>query len=70
MDRQPVESSAVNSVGYDPTAEILEVEYSSGAVYRYGGVPREVFEWLLAAPSIGQFVNAVVKQYPYARDEG
>ena len=39
-------SSAISSIGYDPDASVLEVEFSSGAVYDYYGVPPKVFRAL------------------------
>lgn len=63
MDRLPVESSAVESVGYDPRTRTLEVEYASGGVYRYVGVPLRAYELLLRAESIGGYVNRRVKPY-------
>jgi hypothetical protein len=40
VKRNPVESSAITSIGYDVELKILEVEFVSGAVYRYFGSPR------------------------------
>jgi hypothetical protein len=66
LRRVKVESSAVAAVGYDPASETLEVEYRSGRVYRYASVPFAVFQDLWAAPSIGRFVNANVRdRYAY-----
>jgi hypothetical protein len=61
MRRQPVESSAVVSIGYDPDLQILEIEYTGGRVYRYPGVPLEEYEALMNADSIGTYVNQVIK---------
>lgn len=61
----PVESSAVASIGYDAEAEEAYVEYLGGGLYAYEGVPADVFEELANADSKGTFVNAVIKQYPF-----
>ena len=61
MDRSAVESSSVASVGYDPASRVLEVEFQGGGVYRYLEVPPEIHAELLAADSIGRFVNQRVK---------
>jgi hypothetical protein len=62
MTRLPVSSSNLAAVGYDPSTEVLEVEFiKNSSVYRYFGVPRHIYESLLAAPSIGQFFNAYIK---------
>lgn len=58
MQRAPVQSSNVRSVGYD--AGVLEVEFSSGGVYRYAGVPEATYQALMKSPSIGRYVAAQV----------
>jgi hypothetical protein len=71
MRRQPVESSAISSVGYDPRSSILEVEFRSGAVYDYHGVPTKVYESLMKAPSKGSFVSRKVRdRFPFTRRDG
>jgi lysyl-tRNA synthetase class 2 len=63
--RVPVRSGAVSAVGYDPTTNELDIEYTGGDVYRYSMVPPSVHRELLAADSIGAFVNREVKpHYP------
>ena len=65
MRRQPVSSSALRSVGYDPQAQTLEVEFVSGEVYRYVGVELIVYKALMRADSMGRFVNERIKpRYP------
>jgi hypothetical protein len=61
MKRTPVDSSAIASVGYDESRQILELEYIDGDVYRYFDVSAAIHRALLTAPSIGQFVNAEIK---------
>ena len=61
MHREPVESSAISSVGYDPRREVLELEFSSGAVYDYFEVPRSVYDSLMKAPSKGRFVSRSIR---------
>jgi lysyl-tRNA synthetase class 2 len=63
MHRLSVESSAIESVGYDAGSRMLEVEFEGGGVYRYLGVPPRVFETLLRAESHGTYVNRRVKPY-------
>lgn len=70
MRRQAVESSAISSVGYDPRSETLEVEFSSGAVYDYFGVPPGVYRSFLQAPSKGRYVSRRIRdRYPFERRE-
>jgi hypothetical protein len=69
MRRRPVDSSAIASVGYDPAREMLELEFRSGNVYRYFGVPEEIYEDFLQARSKGQFFGTFIRgQYDSARE--
>jgi hypothetical protein len=69
--REPVASSTIASIGYDEEREVLEVEFTSRAVYRYRGVSEEVFEGFLAARSKGTYFNQHIKDaYPWELVEG
>ena len=61
MERTPVESKSVASVGYDSERFELEVEFHNGRVYRYEQVPIAAYRLLLQAPSVGEYINKVVK---------
>lgn len=61
MTRQTVESSNLRSVEYDEFLLVLEIEFKSGAVYRYYGVPSEVHDEIINAESVGKYFNANVK---------
>jgi hypothetical protein len=61
MQRQPVESSTLQSVGYDSERHVLEVEFENGSVYHYFLVPRSIYRGLMAAESKGRFLNAKIK---------
>ncbi|WP_257252525.1 KTSC domain-containing protein [Endozoicomonas sp. SESOKO3] len=69
FDRQPVDSSALASAGYDPTARILEIEFvGSDSLYRYYDVPKSVYQDLLSADSVGRYYNLAIRgQYPSRR---
>ena len=68
MQRYPVTSSNIAEVGYSDEHQILELLYKSGMTYQYFDVPRRIFEELLQAGSIGQYVNANIKgNFRYAR---
>ena len=58
MDRIPVHSSSIVSVGYDEATRSLEVEFVTGGVYRYFDVPDDLYYALMRAESKGAFVNA------------
>jgi hypothetical protein len=62
MHRDPVQSSSINSVGYDPKRQVLEVEFVDGDVYQYSDVPRQIYEAFLQAESMGQFMNWEFKE--------
>lgn len=65
----PVESTNVEAVGYDPDRSRLWVRFKGGPHYRYEGVPRPVYDALLAAPSKGQYLHREVKgKYPHHRE--
>lgn len=61
MIRQPVKSSNVKSVGYDPGSGTLEVEFLSGTVYQYPKVSTKEYEALIGAESVGRALNTVIK---------
>ena len=53
MEREPVVSSSLVSIGYDPESETLEVEFMGNRVYQYFNVPQFMWERLKAAQSMG-----------------
>jgi len=46
------------SVGYSAARRTLEIEFRSGDVYRYFGVPEKTFRALIASSSKGRFFQA------------
>lgn len=68
MKRKPVESSSIAALGYDPATMTLEVEFTSGRVYRYFDVPELAARRLMKAPSIGAHFGAEIRDtYHYER---
>lgn len=68
MERIPVISSIISSVGYYPDKQILEVEFKTGQVYQYFDVPAEKFENLLKAPSKGTYMrDHLIGKYEYIK---
>lgn len=51
----------INAVGYDPESQTLDVEFSNGRSYSYGGVPQSTFDAMMGAQSVGKFFIANVK---------
>ncbi len=68
MLRQSVSSSNLLSVGYDPTSQILEIEFHGGRIYQYFKVPATVYQNLMRAASHGQyFADFIRHSYSYQR---
>ena len=64
---QSVQSSNIQSVGYDETTSTLFVKYTSGT-YKYENVDKKVYEGLLTSDSKGRFMNENIKgQYTYSK---
>ena len=61
MDRIRVSSTNISSIGYEPVSQTLEIEFTSGAVYKYVDVPITVHQRFMAAPSKGRFFDASIK---------
>lgn len=68
MDRKPVSSSNISSIGYDPATKILEVEFNSEGLYQYSGVPQSVYQGIMGATSHGKYLASNIKdRYHYKR---
>ena len=67
MERQPVASSLIRSVGYDPAGSILEIELvEPNRVYTFYDVPFSVYDELMEAPSKGTYFNDFIRDlYAY-----
>jgi hypothetical protein len=69
--RLAVESSSIANVGYNARQRILDIQFHSGAVYRYSTVPKEVHAQFLKAPSKGRYFSAQIRgKYPFQRLRG
>lgn len=60
MERFPVVSSQLVSIGYDRESHVLDLEFRNG-IYRYADVPETLYISLNAAPSKGRFFAKVIK---------
>ena len=68
LERKSVESSNLAGIGYNRSARVLEIEFRSGAVYRYREVPAEIYEGLLNAESKGgYFIRQIRGRYEFRR---
>ena len=61
IERQPVVSSDIASIGYDVGSETLEIEFKATGVYRYFSIPAAVAEELQRTPSPGKFFRQNIK---------
>ena len=62
MERQPVESSNIASIGYDVQLSILEIEFNgSGEVWQYPDFPDNMFEELMASDSKGKYFHKNIR---------
>jgi hypothetical protein len=64
MQRQPVTSSTIKSIGY-ANGE-MHIEFGNGRIYAYTGPKvEEHYQALLAAPSVGAHFGAHVRNCPH-----
>lgn len=61
MKREPVASSALRSVGYDPREKVLEIEFTDDTIYQFFPVPADVVRELLSAKSKGTFFDERIR---------
>ncbi|HVI97584.1 MAG TPA: KTSC domain-containing protein [Sphingomonas sp.] len=63
-----VRSSAIGEVEYDRTRRRLWIRFAHGGWYSYAGVPPRVAQGLLAAPSLGRYFHARIRdRYSFRR---
>jgi len=63
MVRFPVSSSNLRSIGYSDGT--LEIEFNSGGIYQYRGVPESAYMSLMSASSKGTYFHNFIKdRYP------
>lgn len=69
MEMIPVQSKQIVEAGYEPDTKVLRVRFLHGnSVYEYQNVPQDVYDALMAAPSIGSYHAANIKNaFPYSR---
>jgi len=57
-----VESSAIEDIAYEARMRRLTVRFKSGERYAYVGVPADVHQAFLAAPSKGRFFQERIRR--------
>ena len=60
-----VDSSNIESMGYDSDNSALFVEFGNGAVYRYADVPKGVYTELVNADSVGKALHSLIRKGGY-----
>jgi hypothetical protein len=71
MERRMLHCAKLKSAGYDERAQRLEIEFASGDVRAYKGVPPEVARRLMAAPNAEAFwEDRIAEEYPYETGRG
>ncbi len=63
---EPVQSSALSAIGYNPNKRILAVTFSSGAVHHYADVSEVEHANLMAADSLGSHFGKFIRQHHQA----
>ena len=68
MDFTPVDSRMILGVRYNETTYELDVVFRTGERYRYKNVPKFVYEGLMKAESLGQYMHKkVLGRYKYEK---
>jgi len=58
MQRQPVVSSRVASIGWKDG--VMEVEFNNGAIYQYSPVEWQTALNLISSPTVGKDIQAII----------
>lgn len=61
----PVLSSDIAAAGYDPDSGELQIQFMTGAIYSYPGIPAEWYDGFITAPSKGSYVAQTLRKFPY-----
>lgn len=68
MKRLPVNSSNINSIGYDDELKVLEIEFEDCSIYQYFSVPSYEYNNLISADSHGSYLSKNIKDsYEFER---
>jgi hypothetical protein len=67
MQTTPVASTTLARIAYDPSRQLLHLEFRDRTVYQYLGVPADLHQALLHSRSKGQYFNRAIRgHFPYA----
>jgi hypothetical protein len=62
MQRKSVNSGSIRSVGYEPSSQTLEIEFTIGSIVQYSRVSPEIHRKLMAAPTIGSYFKDNIEE--------
>jgi hypothetical protein len=61
LERQPVKSRILRSMGYNDSTKILEIEFQNGLVYQFLEVPPKIYADLVRSAEIGKYFTDKVR---------
>jgi hypothetical protein len=61
MQRKYVDSTMIDSIGYDASSATLEIEFKSGAVWQYYDFPESTWYEFDGAESQGKYFHTHIK---------
>ena len=68
MEKIPVQSPNLATIGYNSETETLEIEFLNGSIYEYKNVSQSIYNELMSAPSHGSYFNHEIRStYPYEK---
>jgi len=68
MPRVDLNSTLLQAATYQDQSTFLELEFRSGAIYRYLGVPAQTYQELLRAESQGRYFNQHIRnRFPHVK---
>jgi hypothetical protein len=64
-------SSSLSCIAYAADLRLLRIEFASGEIYYYSGVPEATYAHLVQAESKGQYFNKMIRnRFPYEKASG
>lgn len=63
MERQQVNSSEIQSIGFEPLKRTLEIEFTTGEIIQYYNVPEKIYQGLMRTESHFKYFNALIKNF-------
>ena len=68
MQRKPVVSRNIRTIGYEESTQTLEIEFLNSFIFQYYNVPQIIYSEMMKAESKGKFLHFYIENaYPYSR---